>query len=208
MERDLIKNKKMSPKKLFLALIILLFIFSFINYTLTKKLKDDKLDLSTPTKIVTYEPVLKKRKKPKKPVKIEYKLTPDNPDEFGFISHDSEIKMPRTVEGWEMHYKKVLKEKPIFEADGGQEALDLLQTKPKDYNNQMSLLDEHISMFEKKQSEDPLDEEVEGQLQRLYRLKALGNVLGDSVVTDNAPSIEERKIQLKPDTEEPQAIQP
>lgn len=176
----------MSHKNIIISAISFLLIGMIgLNIHIHKKINDVTHAESKPVEVKA-EPKAKEVKTSTKKT-VRHKLVPENPEKYGMVVF-TELDQPTTQDHWEKSLRNTFEKNKVFEGERAQKALEVAETNTEDFNEQMAKLDKQIDMWEEKVKNEPDNTVFEDQLQRFYRLKAVGNILGEKVVKENPNS--------------------
>jgi len=176
----------LSTKRLFIVIGCIFCMLMILNHIVGRKI----IDIEATSKKATHEIAVKPEKaivktQEPKPKRYRHELVPSNPEDYGMVVLDR-TNAPRTPEQWELHLKSTMEQRKILEGEQAKKALEVAKTRPEDHQKQMKDLDDHIDLYREKLQENPLDQKTGDQLQNLYKLKAIGNILEEKVVTSEA----------------------
>lgn len=182
-------------RSIFFLGLILGFIAA-MNYVVARQLMERTPDFNSATKITTKTSTQINRKVPtKSAVRAGWKETDKKELEKYGITTTSWVDEPNTPEQWEIYIEKNLNKYKVFETKEGQEALKLMATKKEDFKKQMDQVDKDIATILEWQKKDPENKIINQQLQNLYKIKAIGNVLKDDVIKAEKSSLESFPIE-------------
>ncbi len=167
--------------KYVIILLLILFGVSYVTSQLAKTVEEKKPVAieETKKKAPVDERVLAFRNRRKK-------VLPEDPAKYGIVTIDKN-EAPTTQVEWNLYMKKVFKDSGILEKESSKPSIEKMKTTPERFQEDMSRLDKRIELFEKNEHEFPIDEErSQKQLQSMYLLKSVGEILRNKVVDPNA----------------------
>lgn len=107
---------------------------------------------------------------------VPHRLTPEELTQYGVFVQENEA-MPTNQKEWEFHMEQILVNKGVFDSQDAKKALTLLKSTQKDYETLANRLDDEIKALQEKKKENPLNDEIDQNLQRLYQLSAVNKIL-------------------------------
>ena len=117
---------------------------------------------------------------PKQP--IHRVLVPEDPAKYGMVVVPSHGDTPKTTEEWESFIRKSIEENHVLQSPEAKDNLDKVKVSQKEFDEDMTKLNTSIRKYEAMVNANPTDNEAKQRLNRLYKLKAVGNILKDNVI--------------------------
>ena len=172
----------MRKTRIAIYILLALGFFSIINQMLLKSLVED----NNKQQILIEEHNLIKAKKEK--AQNSSLNTKKEDSQENFRTSRLSIKrsdLPKHEEGWKKYVEKIIEESKILETPQGQAALEKMKIENTEFQGKMQRVEEQIKFFEEQKMAKPLDEQMDKRLETLYKLKALGNILQNKVITED-----------------------
>lgn len=140
-----------------------------INYQIMKMLDHPQ---ETPGILTT----IKRQPYKPAPAKAWKETAPEELEKYGMTVTTAATE-PTTPEGWEMYLETNFKKFKVLEGETAKDALKTMETTPEDYKKKKAKLKEDAKTVQKRLDADPFNPVYQTQLQNIYKLQALGNIL-------------------------------
>lgn len=111
-------------------------------------------------------------------------LVPEDPAKYGMVVVPSGLQAPKTVEDWEKVIRQGVEKNSTLDTPEAKDNLDHVKLTRQEYQEKQAKLDVSISKVQKALNDDPLNEDIKKRLERLYQIKAIGNILESKVVVE------------------------
>ena len=170
----------MKTSHILIVLAASLFFLSLTNYVLLNSLHSGQSPGKTENAITPAE-TNTKEERAEETIK-HFPLVPEDPAKYGIVSIP-ETQLPKDQLGWDVQMKSILVDSKLLETPEGKTAIQQMQTNRKNFTDIMGKVEKELANFENQQKQNPLDKNIENRVQTLYKLKAMGKILEEKVVT-------------------------
>ncbi|MDP8213400.1 MAG: hypothetical protein P9X22_08975, partial [Candidatus Zapsychrus exili] len=156
---------------------ILICVIFIVNNKINKSIYDIKGEKVETKKAVGSKGKLSLRADVKKKYERKWKETDSKELEKYGITKTNRVVEPSTAEEWQKYIEHNVEKFKIFEGEEPRKTIEHAQTTKQEYKKKVDKLNEYVDIVKDRIKKDPFNKKYQTQLQNLYRLKAIGNVL-------------------------------
>ncbi len=180
---------KFNKSVFFIGIFFLVIIISniYINKQLERKDKEQAYSLKK--NIVTVAPVKENNEEVDvRSDEYQRKLREEMSAKYGIVI-TPDAQKPASAQEWEENLRNNFAQYNVLEGENAEKALKVMETNPQDYDKQMNHIDQSIAVVSEQLKQDPFNPQIAEQLENQYKLKAVGVILKEKVVSPDAPAM-------------------